>query len=119
MVVEDDRAIRNILVELLEDNNYQAVGAANGQIAIDTLRAAHAKPCLILLDVMMPVMDGWEFRDIQRQDPALSTVPVIVFTAHASIKDVTRRMGVDTVLRKPVDLDDVMSVVHKYCDAVV
>ena len=115
MVVEDDRAIRDTLIEILRDNDFRAVGAANGKIAIDKLRATENKPCLILLDVMMPVMDGWQFRDIQRQDPDLKTVPVIVFTAHANVKDVTRRMAIDTALEKPVDLDDVLALAEKYC----
>ena len=116
LVVEDDRAIRETLSEILSDNDYTTMVAANGQVALDELHASAVKPCLILLDVMMPVMDGWRFREVQRSDPELSTIPVVVLTAHASVNEVVNRMSAEAVLRKPIDLDDLISLVGRYCD---
>ena len=116
LVVEDDRAIRETLSEILSDNDYTTMVAANGQVALDELHATDVKPCLILLDVMMPVMDGWRFREVQRSDPELSAIPVVVLTAHASVNEVVNRMSAEAVLRKPIDLDDLIVLVGRYCD---
>src|ERR1044071_1184503 len=75
LVVEDDSAIREVLTDVLESEGYQVLNAANGREAIQLLRSS-TLPCLILLDLMMPVMNGWQFRDEQRQDPLLAPVPV-------------------------------------------
>src|SRR5215467_11486900 len=80
MVVEDDEDIRISLKELLEDDGYQVLLAANGREALDCLERGK-RPCLIFLDLMMPVMDGWQFRREQQKRDSLKKIPVAVITA--------------------------------------
>jgi CheY-like chemotaxis protein len=68
-----------------------------------------------LLDMMMPVMDGWAFRKAQTADPALSSIPVIVLTAHSSASDTAREMGAVGFLRKPVTLQELLTAVKQEC----
>jgi CheY-like chemotaxis protein len=115
MVVEDDRAVRESIVEVLEDNDYRPVGAANGKEAIEQLRARAKKPCVILLDIMMPIMDGSEFRALQSEDPELSSIPVVVLTAHAHTDEAAQGMHAAAWLKKPVQLDALLTVVDQLC----
>jgi CheY-like chemotaxis protein len=116
LVVEDDAAVRESIAEILEDNGYIPVPAANGREALDRLRALEDKPCLILLDIMMPVMDGREFRSHQQSDPELGDIPVIVLSAHANVEDTARAMDVTAALRKPIELDTLLAVLQQHCD---
>src|SRR4051812_17571750 len=84
LVVEDEADLRALIVGLLEGDGYAAVGASNGEEALDVLRTTPRRPCLILLDLMMPRMDGWAFRAAQRRDPALASIPVVVVTGYGS-----------------------------------
>jgi CheY-like chemotaxis protein len=111
MVVEDDFAIRETLRELLEDEGYRVTWASNGQEALARLR--DRAPRLILLDLMMPVMDGWEFRRHQLADPRIATTPVVVFTAHRNADDAAARMSAAAALQKPVDVDGLLAVVGR------
>jgi CheY-like chemotaxis protein len=81
LIVEDDAPIREMLVEILEDEGYPVQGASNGQEAFAALRTIPTLPKLVLLDLMMPVMDGWTFRQKQLQDPLLRGIPIIVLSA--------------------------------------
>ena len=114
LVVDDDQAIRETLCELLADEGHRAVGASNGQEALDLIRS-DGHPCVILLDVMMPVMDGIAFRVQQLQDPALSTIPVAVITAAGQIAAAS--MNVDAFLAKPLRIEHVLQVVQRFCPA--
>jgi CheY-like chemotaxis protein len=115
MIVEDDGGIRESLMEVLEDNQYQPIAAANGQEAIDRLRATRDLPCVILLDLMMPVMDGREFRSIMLQDMELGAIPVVVLTAHANLRDATEGMAAAACLKKPVQLEALLALIHRIC----
>ena len=115
MIVEDDRDVRDSVREALEDHGYQTIGASQGREALELLRSSAAKPCIILLDMMMPVMDGWAFRKAQTADPALSSIPVIVLTAHSSASDTARDMGAVGFLRKPVTLQELLTAVKQEC----
>lgn len=112
LIVDDDIAIREALCELLADDGHRAIGVADGQQALDLLRS-DGRPCVILLDMMMPVMDGMSFRAKQLQDPLLSTIPVAVITAAGP--RATASMNVEVVLSKPLDLDSLLSVVQRLC----
>src|SRR4051812_39456009 len=79
LIVEDDTELRETLGEILQEEGYHVAGVGNGREALDHLRQSDP-PCLILLDLMMPVMSGWEFRDQQRQDPDLAGVPVAILS---------------------------------------
>ena len=114
MIVEDDRDVRESIAEVLEDNQYTVMGAANGREALERLRTSE-KPCVILLDIMMPIMNGWEFREMQEKDPELSEIPIIVLTAHADIHEAASGMHAAGMLRKPVKLDSLLSTVDPLC----
>lgn len=115
MVVEDDPDVRDAITDVLCDEEYQTLSASDGQEALDRLRASPSKPYLILLDIMMPVMDGWRFRQEQMNDPELADIPVVVCTAHGSGEDVARDMGADGFLKKPLKLSDLLALVEKFC----
>jgi len=114
MVVEDDRAVRETLQELLEAEGYQVRPAANGREALEGLRAGARRPRLILLDLRMPVMDGWQFRAEMRRDPALSSIPVVVMSADAGLERTVAGMEVAAVLAKPVPLARLLDTVHRF-----
>jgi CheY-like chemotaxis protein len=113
LVVDDDRDIREVLSETLADAGHDVVTATNGQEALEVLREGGPAPCLVLLDLMMPVMDGYVFLERRKQDPALAAIPVAVITAGRSI-DWDRLEGT-TVVPKPLRLAHLMSVIEKFC----
>ena len=115
LVVDDDQDIRESLVEALEDEGFSVLVASNGSDALEKLRAAGAPPCVILLDLMMPVMDGWQFRDEQQRDQALARIPVVVLTADGNARQKAAKMQVDEGIPKPIRLDHLLSVVGRYC----
>jgi len=115
MVVDDDVDLREALTEILQDNEYRVVGAANGQEALDFLHEGEGRPCVILLDLMMPVMDGKAFRAAIMEEPELSGIPVIVLSAHANIDEVLSEVPVAEKLRKPVDIEPLLSLVERHC----
>src|SRR5688572_11919046 len=87
LVVEDDRDVRESIVEVLEEEGFAVTAAANGAEAIEQLRQSTALPGLILLDLMMPQMDGLQFRDAQRQVKDWASIPVILMTADGRVDD--------------------------------
>ncbi|HEX3343312.1 MAG TPA: response regulator [Polyangiaceae bacterium] len=112
IVVDDDADIRETLVEMLEDHGCSAIGAENGQVALDALeRMPPDDPCLILLDVMMPVMDGRAFREEQLKRQDLAKIPVVVISAFDEIEE----MKADGYLKKPVEFDDVLRAARQFC----
>jgi two-component system, chemotaxis family, chemotaxis protein CheY len=115
LIVEDDADIRGAIAEVLTDGNYRALEASNGADALDELRAAAPHPCVILLDVMMPVMDGKEFRSVQRDDEALREIPVVVLSAHADATVLAEQMEAAGFLKKPVDLVTLLQTVEQFC----
>jgi CheY-like chemotaxis protein len=116
MIVEDDFAIRETLRELLEDQGYHVTPAANGAEALARLRS-NGSPKLILLDLMMPVMNGWEFRSAIEDDPRLSQIPVIVISADHGLEQKVDRMHVQGYLAKPFELDQLLRTVERYAEA--
>lgn len=114
MVIDDDVDIREILSEILADAGYSVVTAANGAEAIAMLKTV--TPSLILLDLNMPVMDGVEFRQRQRQDPATARIPTVVMSAVHQMQDRIAGLGVDDALAKPVDLARLLQVVAHHCE---
>jgi CheY-like chemotaxis protein len=112
MVVEDDFAIRETLRELIEDEGYRVLWASNGREALALLE--HRSPRLILLDLMMPVMDGREFRLAQRSDPALARIPVVVISADHALEQKVAGLAVDGWLAKPFELDALLTTLQRY-----
>jgi len=111
-LVEDDRAIRDTLRELLEEEGYRVQWAGNGRDALAQLRAG-LPPRLILLDLMMPIMNGWEFREAQRRDPALARIPVIVLSADDPLEEKVSGMEVAGWLSKPFQLSALLDAIHR------
>lgn len=111
LVVEDDDDIRSVIVDLLESEGYQTMAATNGKEALDVLSNSPI-PCLVLLDMMMPIMNGREFLDIIMKDSMLAPLPVLIVSA---IADATNSKGSIGFLKKPIDIDVVLDVVGQYC----
>jgi len=112
LVVDDDLDIRNTVAGILGDEGYQVAKAGNGQEALDYLNTpGNPRPCLILLDMMMPIMDGATFREHQQRSPDLSAIPVLVFTAFGTPADVSWAAG---RLTKPLRLEVLLSMVAKH-----
>ncbi len=107
LIVDDDPDIRDALEELLEDRGFSVLGASNGAEALNLLRTLHVPPSIILLDVMMPVMDGYGFLEERRRDPSLSRIPVAIITAGQGV-DLARLGGTMPVLYKPISVPELM-----------
>jgi CheY-like chemotaxis protein len=114
LVVDDDRDIRDTLIETLEDHGYRAAGAANGVEALTVLRTSAAPPCLILLDLMMPVMDGQGFREEQLKNPTWADIPVVVISAYSDVEAQARTLSVE-YMRKPLAIRPLIDVVRRHC----
>src|SRR5438876_981882 len=113
LVVEDDPATRAAMTVVLEGTGFKVVSAANGQEALDHLQE-HRSPCLILLDLMMPVMDGWQFRDRQRDDPTLAGIPVVVVSADGNVGQKAEALGAVAYLQKPIEVEQLIRMVQQY-----
>ncbi len=111
-IVEDDRDTREMLGRFLELEGFGVEMAANGAQALQRLTAG-ARVNLILLDLMMPVMDGWQFREEQIRRAELAEIPVIVVSAVG--KDRIDKIDADAYLSKPVDLEKLLERVTEYC----
>lgn len=115
LVVENDGAIREVLLAVLEDEGYAAIGAADGQAALDYLHSASEPPCLILLDLMMPRLDGWAFRAAQQHDQRIATVPVVVLSARPDGLEQVAALGDVAFLSKPINMSSMLSLVQTHC----
>jgi CheY-like chemotaxis protein len=112
LIVDDDPDVCDTIAELLADAGYWPVVKLNGGEAIAYLRAA-APPALILLDVMMPGMDGSAFRREQARDPALAAIPTVLLTASPDVVEQAEFAGVAGSLRKPVRLGELLSTIAR------
>jgi CheY-like chemotaxis protein len=110
LVVDDDLDVRVELAAGLRDLGCEVVCADNGEQALDYLRSGAPLPGLILLDLMMPVMDGNEFREHQRNDPLLAKIPVVVVTAGRE----PSRLPFAAIVRKPFRMDTIGKMVNKH-----
>jgi len=112
LIVEDDADLREMMAQLLTLEGFSTAAVANGREALAYLRS-NAAPDVILLDLMMPVMDGWEFRRQQQRDSDMAGVPVIVLSA----LDQPRAADVeaDAFLKKPLDFDRLLELIRRYC----
>jgi len=114
LIVDDDAGIRQLLSVFLKHKGFAATSAANGQEALSYLHGDQALPDLILLDLMMPVMDGATFRHTQRADPALAAIPVVVISAAENIASQAPTLTADAYVPKPIDFDRLAEVIEQY-----
>jgi CheY-like chemotaxis protein len=116
VIIEDDADLRETMKELLEMEGFSVITAENGQAGMELIER-NGKPCLILLDMMMPVMNGWEFLDAMQREPhaLLTENRVAVVSAAADMAEVKQRYGC-SVLRKPVNVDQLFALAHAACD---
>ena len=110
LVVEDDADVRLELQELLTDDGYRVLVASNGREALSVLE--HVKPNLILLDLMMPLVNGWDVMAAITTDPLLTDIPVVVLSAYAD----QAPQGVVCTMSKPISSDALRDVVHRHCE---
>lgn len=113
LLVEDDRDIREAVLEALKDEGYAATGAINGLDALATLQKSEMLPDLILLDLMMPRMNGTEFLAEMAKVAGWSSVPIIVLSAHAQVGAKAAAMGAAGFLKKPVKLAALFALVTR------
>lgn len=111
LVVDDNPDIRLLIKQALEMENYEIIQAENGKIAQQILTSG-VRPCVILLDLMMPVMDGKQFLIWKNNSPDHSQIPVIVISALAQDASLP---GTIKYLRKPIDLRDMIETIEKVC----
>ena len=113
LVVDDDPEVRQSMSFFLDAKGYSVVEAENGQEALEVLKRIRRFPCLVVLDLFMPVLNGREFLKRLAQDPVLRDIPVIVVSGNDNF-DVPLE-GVAAYLRKPVKPDRLVEIVDQYC----
>ncbi|NMO21259.1 response regulator [Pyxidicoccus fallax] len=113
MAVDDDLDILLAFKDVLEMEGYAVVLARGGREALELLRAG-VRPAVILLDLMMPDINGWDFRERQVADASLASLPVVVVSGQGVSERDVARLGVDGYLKKPVDLDQLLRTVARY-----
>jgi CheY-like chemotaxis protein len=115
LIVDDDAGIRQLLLLFLEHKGYTAKTVANGIEALDQLQPGQPLPQLILLDLMMPMMDGATFRQAQQADPRIAAIPVVVLSAAENIESQAPLLTADAYLPKPIEFDSLLQIVERYC----
>ncbi|HXU07298.1 MAG TPA: response regulator [Polyangia bacterium] len=115
LVVEDDRDVQEALASILEDAGYDVLCAGNGREALRRLHDCEGRCNLILLDLMMPVMNGWDFRHRQRQTPAFAGIPVFLMSAGAHLAVVREELQATGSVAKPVDAAEILDIVDRHC----
>ncbi|HKB70337.1 MAG TPA: response regulator [Thermoanaerobaculia bacterium] len=114
LVVEDDADAREVICEILAGDGYRPIAARNGREAIDVLGSG-LRPCLILLDMLMPGMDGWQFRRAQQANDDLAKIPVIVVSGVKAARNSALRGGAIAFIPKPVAPEALLSAVASAC----
>ena len=111
LIVDDDRDLREAICDALSDEGYECMQAANGQEALKSLQRGPL-PLLILLDLMMPMLNGWEFRAEQLRQPQLADIPVVVMSAYKSSEDAG--VAANGYISKPLNLDVLITTVQRH-----
>lgn len=114
LIIEDDPDIRDTMAQILDEEGYRTFTASSGLDALQQLRDG-LRPHLILLDLMMPIMDGWQFREEQEKNPAIAAIPVVLISAAGQIGRDVPRITRGTYIRKPISFEVLLSTVEKFC----
>jgi DNA-binding response OmpR family regulator len=109
LVVDDDEDLRDSLAELFADEGYEVLTAGNGEVALHLLDTIEL-PCIVILDLMMPVLDGNQVYERMQNDPRLAKVPVIISTS-----DPSRAPSGLLIMKKPINLDRLLAAVKHLC----
>ncbi|MEZ0391046.1 MAG: response regulator [Pseudobdellovibrionaceae bacterium] len=112
LIIEDDQAICQTMKDILEIQGYEVSIANDGQEGVDHLRKILPNPCVIVLDLMMPKANGWQFLDLQRADPQFSHIPVIVCSA---FEESAKSVRPQAFVSKPVQLKQLIGAVKEFC----
>jgi len=114
LLIEDDRDICEIVEQVLADEGYETIAVSNGAEGLAHLRSSAPRPFVIVLDLMLPVMDAWQFRAEQTGDALLAGIPVVIFSANPKVGQHADSLGAAAVIRKPPNLDELLSVVNRF-----
>jgi CheY-like chemotaxis protein len=114
LVVEDDVTIKQAIAYLLKLEGYEVELASNGQDALEKLQDGYS-PCLIILDLMMPVMDGMEFMRKFQADSSIPHPPVVVLSGDGRVKEKTESLAVVESILKPVSIEKILDIAQRYC----
>ena len=114
LLIEDDRDICEIVQQVLADEGYETIAVSNGAEGLARLRSSAPHPFVIMLDLMLPVMDAWQFRAEQAGDALLADIPIVIFSANPKVGQHADALGAAAVLRKPPNLDELLSVVSRF-----
>jgi DNA-binding response OmpR family regulator len=111
LIVDDDPAIRDVVSDILEMSDYCVKTASNGAEALDTIRVD--RPAAVLLDLMMPIMDGWEFLREYKGQAAVAPVPVVIMSAAQDASQVAGQLGAQAFLAKPFEIETILAIVGR------
>jgi CheY-like chemotaxis protein len=114
LIVDDDPDVRDAVADVLIDEGYGVTGVSSGREALLHLRD-HMLPSLILLDMMMPEMDGWLLRQELKKSPDLASIPVVILSGHGDVRDAALALGAVDYLRKPLRIDSLLEIAERYC----
>lgn len=115
LVVDDEPAVREMLDDLLSSEGHEVVTAPDGAAALGALRDGGPRPCMILLDLMMPRMNGWDFAEELRHDDQLRDIPFVIIAANPRFAADAPKLGASSWLGKPLQLDDLLATVDELC----
>lgn len=115
LVVEDDKSIRTLLSELLTSEGYKTTVASNGEEAIHYLRRHPSNVKLVLLDLMMPIKDGFQVSEEMQRDPLLSKISIIIMSAAAQLAQAEKKIASKAAISKPIQIDTLMQAIQTYC----
>ena len=113
MIIDDDDDLRTALVLIMEAQGYEVTAYGNARTALGALQSGPV-PFLILLDLMMAGMSGWEFREAQLGNPRLTSIPVVILTAATTLSDGAHTLSDVEILEKPFELDTLVALVSRY-----
>jgi len=113
LVVDDDADIRMTIRDVLSDQGFTVACAANGREALEMLISGQSKPALILLDLTMPEMDGWTFRQEQQKVPRLAQIPVVLFSGHHDAARAAQSLNAVALMAKPLRLEGLVTLVQQ------
>lgn len=115
LVVDDNDDVRDAFITLLTMHGYAAVGASSGIMALRHLREGF-RPCVVLLDLRMPEMDGWTVWAKMHAEPALASIPVVMLSGDPEQSRRAQALGMRNFMRKPIDADTLVATVARYCE---